>query len=142
MRTPLLQLTSTASGVAALFFGLLVTQTAAAASFSNAPPLITACGNQTATLLTDGKLLIAGGRGNAGPTISVAELYDPFSGTWVLTNSMSADRAEHTATLLPNGKVLVVGGYSSTNGALTGTELFDPITGISMSRSPSRSRDR
>ena len=58
----------------------------------------------TATLLPNGKVLVAGGY------IASAELYDPASGTWTNTGSMSTARAGHTATLLPNGKVLVAGG--------------------------------
>ncbi|HJU10495.1 MAG TPA: kelch repeat-containing protein, partial [Candidatus Binataceae bacterium] len=78
----------------------------------------------TATLLPNGKVLVAGGFDSGFPTMS-AELYDPATGTWTATGSLTAARADHTATLLPNGKVLVAGGY----GLLSSAELYDPASG-------------
>ncbi|MDQ6860259.1 MAG: hypothetical protein M3032_03775 [Verrucomicrobiota bacterium] len=79
----------------------------------------------TATLLSNGKALIAGGLANSGGMQRTAELYDPASGTWTLTGSLAAGREYHTATLLQNGKVLVAGGDY-----LTSAELYDPATGV------------
>lgn len=80
--------------------------------------------SHTATLLPNGKVLVAGGfaRGFDGKG---AELYDPASGTWTAIGSLNSGRYEHTATLLTNGKVLVVGGDDTFAGA----ELYDPSTG-------------
>ncbi len=91
-----------------------------------APPLV-ARTYPTATLLPDGKVLLAGGYGppGAGP-IADAELYDPATNTWTATAPMSVIRVNHTATLLPNGKVFIVGGFGY-NG-LYSTELYDPVT--------------
>jgi hypothetical protein len=72
----------------------------------------------TATLLTNGRVLIAGGSGNS------AELYDPNTGTFAATGSMNAPRGAHTATLLADGRVLIAGG----NG-LASAELYDPVAG-------------
>ena len=66
----------------------------------------------TATLLPNGKVLVAGGCSDDG-TLASAELYDPASGTWTATGSLATARNLHTATLLPNGKVLVAGGSGS-----------------------------
>lgn len=87
-------------------------------------------GAQTATLLPDGKVLIAGG-GNASVAIASAELYDPNTGTFSTTGSMTVPRSLHTATLLPNGKVLIVGGWQVNfpTSALASAELYDPSTG-------------
>jgi hypothetical protein len=82
----------------------------------------------TATLLSSGKVLVAGGD-NLG-YLSSAELYDPSSGTWTATGSMSAARYSCTATLLPSGKVLVVGGSSDGIHILSSAELYDPATGM------------
>ena len=80
----------------------------------------------TATLLPNGKVLVAGGDDNGVP-LSSAELYDPATGMWSQTGSMSQARDSHTATLLPNGKVLVAGGHGA--GSLSSAELYDPATG-------------
>ncbi len=64
----------------------------------------------TATVLQNGKVLVAGGH-NGSHVISSAELYDPSTGTWTATGSMSYVRFRHTASLLANGKVLVAGGF-------------------------------
>ena len=85
----------------------------------------------TATLLLDGKVLVAGGTNTNYPSytsINVTELYDPSIGTWNLTSSLHTGRYRHTATLLSNGKVLVAGGASQSGNAITilkGAELFD-----------------
>jgi hypothetical protein len=84
----------------------------------------------TATLLSSGKVLIAGGECTIGwddyeicPTGS-AEVFDPVAGAFSRTGGMTAARSYHTATLLPNGKVLITGG------GIASAELFDPATGI------------
>jgi len=83
---------------------------------------------QTATLLTNGKVLVAGGCYSACGIYNMnnAELYDPGTGLWTATGSMSA-RAQHTATLLPNGKVLVAGGISGAD-IVASAEIYDPAT--------------
>ncbi len=82
--------------------------------------------DHTATLLTNGKVLIAGGRDSTGALRS-AEIYDPATDTWTPTADMNIARGDHTATLLRNGKVLVTGG-SSSSGTLDTAEVYDPST--------------
>src|SRR5262249_40313484 len=91
----------------------------------------------TATLLADGRVLIAGGgsrdaRTGAFITESSAELYDPRTGAFAATGAMTTPRSRHTATLLPDGRVLIAGGAANVNArgsALASAELYDPRTG-------------
>jgi hypothetical protein len=80
----------------------------------------------TATVLNNGKVLIAGGYNGTVP-VETAELYDPATGSFAPTGSMSTGRFQHTATLLNNGKVLIVGG--SNGSVISSAELYDPATG-------------
>jgi len=94
--------------------------------------LNTARGYQTATLLNNGQVLVAGGYGEYNNALANAELYNPITGTWTATGSLKTARYIHTATLLANGQVLVMGGYGSLGasyGALASAELYNPGTG-------------
>jgi len=84
----------------------------------------------TATLLGNGKVLIAGGTDGRGTVLASAEVYDPVRDRWASAGSMAATRIGHTATLLPSGKVLVAGGLVLPFPApsLASTELYDPAT--------------
>ncbi len=85
----------------------------------------------TATLLPDGKVLIAGGEvdGNIFSPTNSAELYDPSTGTFSATGSMTTARYEHTATLLPDGRVLIAAGGDGSGRLALSAELYDPSTG-------------
>jgi len=84
----------------------------------------------TATLLSNGKVLVAGGESSNSSVIASAELYDPSTGTWTATGSMNTARTGHTATLLANGDVLVAGGAITTAGTLSNTaEIYDSTDG-------------
>ena len=92
--------------------------------------------DHTATLLPSGQVLVAGGLNfltNRPNALSSAELYDPATGKWTSTGSLSIARSSHTATLLPSGRVLVAGGSNfldnGDNNALSSAELYDPATG-------------
>src|SRR5258707_1149719 len=77
-----------------------------------------------ATLLPDGRVLVAGGVDRRIGTLRSAELYDPATGTWTPTGSLATGRVYHTATLLPNGQVLVAGGGRLPTGNLASAELY------------------
>jgi len=92
----------------------------------------------TATLLPGGKVLITGGV--AGKTtssiLSSQELYDPTTGSWTVTASLTTTRCWHTATLLMNGNVLTTGGLTSSDELVGTAEIYNPTTGISTPTRP------
>ena len=94
--------------------------------------MTTARSLHTATLLSNGKVLVAGGQQVGTLPIAAVELYDPAAGTFASTGDLQTARAAHTATLLTSsGKVLVAGGLTTDSvGTATATaELYDPASG-------------
>jgi len=91
---------------------------------SISPGMIDSRAFHTATLLSDGRILILGG---TVPTSSgvfsskKAEIYDPSTKKFLALPEMGVYRAGHTATMLDNGLVLILGG----NGTDLTIELFD-----------------
>ncbi|HWW13560.1 MAG TPA: kelch repeat-containing protein [Candidatus Dormibacteraeota bacterium] len=83
---------------------------------------------QTATLLPDGKVLIAGGMRRNQDFYKSAELYDPATGKFQPTGEMNQRRVGQIAVLLRSGKVLVAGGWVGQGGT-DSAELYDPATG-------------
>jgi hypothetical protein len=73
----------------------------------------------TATLLSDGTVLVIGSLGNK----SSSEIYDPATDTWYDSGVMKETRYRHTATLLSDGTVFVNGGQS-TESVTINTEVF------------------
>jgi hypothetical protein len=101
-------------------------------TFSSTGSLNTGRIGFSATLLTDGTVLIAGGyylNGGSSVAIAQAEIYNPKTGLFTITGDLNIVRTYPTATLLPNGKVLVAGGSDGQGNSLASAEIFDPSNG-------------
>jgi hypothetical protein len=96
-------------------------------TFSSTGSMRAARSYHTATLFSDGRVLVAGGVGS-GSQLASAEIYNPKTGTFSSTGSMVAARNYHAATLLSDSRVLVAGGLSSGR-SLASAEIYDPMTG-------------
>jgi hypothetical protein len=103
------------------------TDAAVAASWSATGDMIEAHSG-TATLLADGRVLVAGGTTGEGTLSGIAQVYDPGTGAWTATGSLLEARAGHTATLLDDGRVLVAGGGTDRIGD-SSAEVYDPASG-------------
>lgn len=93
-------------------------------SFSAAGAVVSPRSYHTATLLSDGRVLIAAGATSV-IIFNSAEIYNPATNTFAATGSLALERFGANAELLPNGKVLVAGGYY-TGGE---SEVYDPVAG-------------
>jgi WD40 repeat protein len=82
--------------------------------------------SHTATVLTNGQVLVTGGLDLDNSALKRCELYDPSTGKWTKTGDMHYSRWLHAASLLPNGNVLVTGGDDDSYKTC---ELYDPLTG-------------
>lgn len=93
----------------------------------------------TSTILSDGRILLAGGYSSMSNVLATAEIYDPVTGTIAPTGPMNAARTQHTATRLADGRVFVVGGsglfdlsavISSLLQSVKSSEIYDPVTNM------------
>ena len=87
-----------------------------------------------ATLLPDGRVLVAGGQDDNGTMLKSTEIYDPTQDRWISAAPMAAARFGLVASLMPDGDVLVAGGLgeepNALNLALTSAEIYDPRTNL------------
>jgi len=108
--------------------GAEATVTVVSSGFAPTDNMETPRAGHTATLLPNGKVLIAGGT-DGSSTLQSAEIFDPATNTFSATGNMTSARVNHTATLLANGKVLLSGGDQGSPGTVLATvELYDPAT--------------
>jgi hypothetical protein len=123
---------------ASLAIGALVAPTAAGnvqGSFAPTGSMMVGRSGAVAAPLPDGRVLVAGG---VDPTVQTgsnvlqsAEIFDPATGTFSPTGSMTVPRVGAAAAPLPDGRVLIAGGDDQIQlaGALSSAEIFDPATG-------------
>lgn len=86
--------------------------------------------SHTATLLSDGRVLIAGGMERNGYWLDSAEIYNPETGHFSPTRNMLSRRAGAMAVRLPSGKVLIAGGTDGSGSSLRTTEIYDPAGNV------------
>jgi hypothetical protein len=109
-------------------------------SLNSAGNMSTARVDHTASLLSDGRVLMAGGNivcisgCNLTNAFATAELYDPATNAFSSTGSMATARVNHTATVLPSGLVVIAGGQTPDAGnvqyiPIASIEIYDLATG-------------
>jgi hypothetical protein len=103
-------------------------------TFSCTGGLVTARSAPGGGVLSNGKVLVAGGWNTTTKTLKSAELYDPASGTFTATGSMGGEHLwsgwASPWPVLASGKALVAGGLDATGALLASAELYDPATGM------------
>ena len=82
----------------------------------------------TANLLTDGRVLVAGGVGSGGIAVASADLYDPVSRTFSATGSMSNPRYAAASVRLLDGRIFVAGGEGVSGTGIDSVEIYDPLS--------------
>ncbi len=108
----------------------------AAATWATGPAMAVARFEHTASLLADGRVLVAGGLapapGGTGPAPTAAtEVYDPAARAFVLSSPLHEARTNHAAAELADHRIVVVGGSGGplADAAIASAEVFDPTTG-------------
>jgi hypothetical protein len=99
----------------------------AAGAFSSTGNLVQARRQHTATLLGDGRVLVAGGYADHICFTASAELFDPAAGMFSPTGGMHSERLGHTATMLASGEVLVTGGSNGCAPDAADDPPWDPL---------------
>lgn len=91
----------------------------------------------TATLLSSGHVLVAGGSDMYEHSVSTVEEYNPVTGSWTLNSPLTVARQHQTATMLPSGKILLAGGVGENNlNPSASPELYDPNRALEVKPAP------
>ena len=86
----------------------------------------------TATLLADGRVLVAAGAGKGGSNTlannvtATVEIYDPKTDKWAPACSLLNVRYSYNATLLAGGTRILISGGRGAAATLTSAEIYTP----------------
>jgi len=110
-------------------------------AFTPGPLLSNPRTGHSATLLSDGRVLLAGGLDGTSIATATVDIFDPATGGITAAAPMLTARSTHRATLLDDGRVLVTGGFADwsapltnfvarLNTAIQSAEIYDPVTNL------------
>ncbi len=97
-------------------------------TFRGTAPMTTARASHASALLSDGRVLIAGGWTGSAAT-AAAEIYDPVSDRFTRAGDLLGPRIHPVATVLQDGRVLITGGETRTGEPVDAAEVFNPKDG-------------
>jgi len=118
-----------AIGAMMILAALLPAAAGAMSYFAPTGSLSTAVQQATASPLSDGSALVAGGGTGTGTYYTAAQIYDPATGVFTPTGSMANSRGGGVSWSLPDGRVMVAGGYGyPEDNYLNSTEIYDPVS--------------
>ena len=107
--------------------------------WSRAATMSVARGGHTATVLSNGTVVVVGGASGtySAPNLHTsAEVFDPAAGTWTATASVSLGRGFHRSVALGNGRLLMTGGSNFVSSVFATTDVYDAATGLWTAAAP------
>ena len=105
-------------------------------AWSSAGSMTEARSSHVATLLEDGRVLIAGGADvrfsvfKVDPSEGPVEVYDPSANAWSETGFMTVARSGHAGAVLADGRVVVSGGKGEFVTIIPSADVYDPSAGV------------
>lgn len=94
--------------------------------------MLTNRGRSVAVTLDSGRVLVAGGTTETSSSLvptEACEIWDPATGSWSATASLTQARSSHTLTRLADGRVLLAGGISAAKTTLSTARIYSPTAG-------------